>query len=172
MTFRVRLATGADAATIARLQLASWRSAYAGLLPAAYLAKFSDEERADDWRQLLSQGDHTVFVAESGEGETVGFGCTRPDPSPEAPAPVFIPSLHVLPRRRRQGIGQVVLAAISEHYRRQGAAGFYLWVLKDNLPARRFYEAMEGELCREERHDLGGAMADEVAYRWRLASGT
>lgn len=171
MTFRVRLSTGADAATIARLQLASWRSAYAGLLPAAYLAQFSDEKRAEDWRQLLGRGDHTVFVAESGEGEIVGFGCVRPDLSPEAPAPVFIPSLHVLPTRRRQGIGQVLLAAISEHYRRQGAPGFFLWVLKDNLPARRFYEAMGGELCGEERHDLGGAMADEVAYRWRLASG-
>ena len=171
MTLRVRLATDADATAIARLQLASWRSAYAGLLPAAYLAQFSDEERAEEWRQLLSQGDHTVFVAESDEGEIAGFGCIRPDLDPEAPASIFVPSLHVLPTRRRQGIGQVMLAAISEHCQSRGAPGFYLWVLKDNVPARRFYEAMGGEFCGEERHDLGGAMADEVAYRWRLASG-
>lgn len=172
MTVRVRLAAGADAGSIARLQLASWRSAYAGFLPADYLAQFSDEGRAEDWRQLLSRGDHTVFVAESGDREIVGFGCARPDVDLEAPAPVFIPSLHVLPSHRRQGIGQALLAAISEHYRRLDAPGLYLWVLKHNLPARRFYEAMGGELCGEGRHDLGGAMADEVAYRWRLASGT
>ena len=160
-----------DAGALHWLQLASWRSAYAGLLPDTYLAQFSDEERAEVWHRLLRQGDHTVFVAGTDEGEIVGFGCVRPDLNPKAPAPVFIPSLHVLPSRRRQGIGQVLLAAISEYYQSQGAPGFYLWVLRDNVPARRFYEATGGEFCGEERHDLGGAMADEVAYRWRLASG-
>ena len=41
-----------------------------------------------------------------------------------------------------------------------------LWVLKDNLKARAFYEAMGGVLIGEKMITIGGAELLEVAYGW------
>ena len=41
----IRLATLADARAIAELHVASWRAAYVGILPPAYLEGLSVEER-------------------------------------------------------------------------------------------------------------------------------
>ncbi|MFU8773596.1 MAG: hypothetical protein ACNA8H_14410 [Anaerolineales bacterium] len=44
-------ATIEDSAGLARVQVDSYRTAYAGIFPQAYLAHFTHEEQ--DWRNLL-----------------------------------------------------------------------------------------------------------------------
>jgi hypothetical protein len=42
-----------------------------------------------------------------------------------------------------------------------------LWVLRDNLPARRFYEELGGTLIGERTDRREMAELPEVAYGWR-----
>jgi hypothetical protein len=43
-------------------------------------------------------------------------------------------------------------------------------VLKENVPARRFYEALGGQLVLEEQFEDRGAVLVRVGYGWRDAS--
>ena len=46
-----------------------------------------------------------------------------------------------------------------------------VWVLAENRPARRFYEALGGEYIQEGQFTIGGVALPEVAYGWKdLAS--
>jgi hypothetical protein len=58
------------------------------------------------------------------------------------------------------------MAGVFGHLAAQGFRSAGLWVLKDNLPARRFYEALGGRLGPEQFFDLGGQTVTEVAYRF------
>lgn len=42
-----------------------------------------------------------------------------------------------------------------------------LWVLRENSPARIFYEALGGEVIGEKRDEQPNATLVEVAYGWR-----
>ncbi|MCX6070607.1 MAG: hypothetical protein NTU91_07070 [Chloroflexi bacterium] len=57
-----------DAATIARIQVDGYRSAYAGILPQDYLNQFSYDDQESNWIQLLTSGtQHVVLVAATGD---------------------------------------------------------------------------------------------------------
>ena len=45
-----------------------------------------------------------------------------------------------------------------------------LWVLKDNRPARKFYEALGGTTLREKSIEIGSQSLIEVAYGWKNLS--
>ncbi len=52
----VREATVADAAGIAVVHVEAWRSAYADIVPAAFLAELSVAARAEAWRGFIGKG--------------------------------------------------------------------------------------------------------------------
>lgn len=165
---RIRKADVSDSAAIAKVQLDSWRSAFAGMLPDDYLAHFTYEEREQDWQELFAESDDFVYVAENDVGEVVGFACTRPETDPDAAYQAELTSLHLLPAYRGQGIGQQLFEAVVAHLRRQGVGSMWLWVLAQNR-ARRFYERLGGRLVDEQVKEIGGAQVVEVAYAWRIA---
>src|SRR5215213_9906521 len=83
----IRAATVDDAEAIAEVNVASWRWAYDGLLPASVLDALSVEGRAADWRTMITSQVCDVSVATGGDGRVVGFvniGTTRDD---DVPAP-------------------------------------------------------------------------------------
>ncbi len=59
----MRDAVPGDARAIAGVHVASWRAAYAGLMPDTVLAGLSVEERTASWTRLLAEpGQHTLVV--------------------------------------------------------------------------------------------------------------
>src|SRR5258708_15813308 len=68
----VRPATIGDAAEIARVNVATWRSAYRNLLPDDFLAALTEANYAERWTRLIGEGSGRVFVAEEPDG-IVGF---------------------------------------------------------------------------------------------------
>jgi ribosomal protein S18 acetylase RimI-like enzyme len=155
---------------IGRVQLDSWRSAYVGILPDAYLASFTHEQRGEDWIELLSTDpEQVVFVAETETGEIVGFVCGLPDRNDIGKYECEISALHILPTYRRQGIGHKLIAAVARELKAHGFTSLYLWVLKENRPARSFYEKLGGQLFGEKQTPLdeeGTEFAIDVAYGW------
>jgi hypothetical protein len=51
-----------------------------------------------------------------------------------------------------------------------GMPSFLIRVLKANIPARSFYQALGGQLVLEEQIEEDGAVLDQVAYGWTDAS--
>ena len=48
---RIRIALPEDAETIASLQVAAWRAAYAGLMPQEFLDQMDGPGRMESWRR-------------------------------------------------------------------------------------------------------------------------
>ena len=81
MSIRIRAATPEDAASIGRVHVDSWRSTYAGIVPADYLAGLSYRNRESAWKQLLTadRPGTCCFVAETEDGDIVGFANAGPE---------------------------------------------------------------------------------------------
>lgn len=64
LDMEVRLATADDIDAIARLQVDSYRSTYAGILLDDYLVHFTYQEQAVDWRSLLQSATDDIVLGE------------------------------------------------------------------------------------------------------------
>ena len=147
----VRTAADADVEAIAAVQVAAWRVAYAGIMPAAFLAGLDPAEVARARRELPPQAN--MLVAESPAGDVRGF-C------------VFsaheVHAIYVDPAHTGEGHGRALLAAAREAI----GGAFVAWVAERNHPARRFFER-SGLAADGERSVLGVGGADVPLVRYR-----
>lgn len=59
------------------------------------------------------------------------------------------------------------MAAVADHFRRQGCHSLVLWTLAANLPARSLYERLRGQPAGQRQIELGEAtFFEEMAYGW------
>ena len=168
-----RQATSADAEAIASLHTVNWREAYRGILPDAYLDGPIVGERLDLWRsRFASPGAdrHFVLLAES-EGDLVGFVCVLLDEEPQWGA--CLDNLHVLPGWRSRGIGRELFGRAARwSMSTEPGWGLHLWVLEANLGARRFYEALDGEIVERRHKNVAvGVTVPAVRYLWHELEG-
>jgi GNAT superfamily N-acetyltransferase len=138
----VRDAVPDDAEAIAEVQVASWRWAYDGLLPASVLDGLSVDERAAMWRQAAADPDPAarVFVAEH-DGRIVGFasvGTTTDEDAPPRTGELF--AIYLVREVAGTGVGAELLELAVEALRSAGLDRATLWVLETNERARWFYE--------------------------------
>lgn len=164
----IRQAVVGDAAEVAVVHVAVWQAAYAGTMPAAFLAGLSVRRREESWRRVFEERgpDPAVLVAETDEG-IVGFAVGGPSRADDAaPGTGELYAINLLPGQWGAGLGRTlhdrILAALTATGYRQAT----LWVLDTNARARRFYEregwAPDGATQRDE---FDGAVLDEVRYR-------
>lgn len=164
----IRLASGADAEEIARVQERGWQTAYRHVFPVERLdaGGFVFAER---WRERLDRPPRgwSTFVAVDGAA-ILGFASVGPSRDERGPGELY--ALYVDPARWSSGVGRALIARAEEQLASEfGAAR--LWVLEENARARRFYEragwAPDGARKAEERW---GVRAPEVRYRKVLSS--
>ncbi|GAA1223498.1 GNAT family N-acetyltransferase [Kitasatospora nipponensis] len=166
----IRSGGTADAAAVAALHAMSWRSAYAGIVPAEILGDGLAEERSELWSIRLGAdyGEPTntpqLLVAENAEGELIGFGYLVPQPDGR----VLLDNLHVRPGHTGAGTGAALLRAsrarVAEVY---GGAELYLEVLAANHRAIAFYERAGGVRTRRGYAGFrGGVELPEFEYSW------
>ncbi len=135
----IRFATPADAGVIADIHVDTWRVAYDGIVPAAYLASLSKSKRAEDWRRGIAADPRSVLLAEEGPRVAgwVAVGKARESAEPEEGE---IYALYVRPDRWRSGIGRSLMEIAEKELWLRGFTRAVLWVLERNLPACAFYE--------------------------------
>src|SRR5438874_8159292 len=115
----IRPARSGDAGGIARLDVETWRTTYAGVLSASYLVGLSERRREAGWRSVILREPRDVRVAVDAAGTIVGFGSCGPHRSDRFFAgEVF--TLYVAPDWQNQGIGRRLLIAL---FRRLVATG-------------------------------------------------
>jgi ribosomal protein S18 acetylase RimI-like enzyme len=167
--FIIRAARALDAGTIAELNLACWRETYAGLVPAETMAALTLEERIAYWRAVLDVSAEirpSVSLALNADGEAIGFSSWRPHALAlrGLGRGADISAIYLLKRAQRRGAGRALMRRMAEEMRENGANWTTLLVLRDNLPARRFYESLGGRRFGRETLWRG---VTQVAYGWR-----
>lgn len=169
MKNRIRDAGPADAAAIARVHVDTWRTAYQGILPDEFLADLAYARSEANWSQALTANrpDTSMVVAEIEEGEIVGFafGAPEREGNPLYRGELF--AIYVLAEHQGKGLGRSLFAAMVRHFISQSTDSMLLWALKDNHPARRFYESLGGEYVAEKTIAIGNTDLLEVAYGWK-----
>ncbi|MBN1875258.1 MAG: GNAT family N-acetyltransferase [Anaerolineae bacterium] len=165
----IRKANIKDSTGLAKVQVDSYRRAYAGIFPQSYLDHFTYEEEGQDWRDLLSsETEDILYVAATDTGEIVGYALGRPGPSDIPPYDSELVALHVHHSYQRQSIGKQLIAAIAKQLQQKGCTSLMLWTLEKNL-VRSMYERLGGQAIGVK--DWGGneefgIEVKEVAYGW------
>ncbi len=163
----IRTARSDDAGPIADVHIATWRAAYAGMIPNSVLLGLSSASECKYWRRAIAArpGECAVYVAATADGEILGYGSAGRARPNGLPYTGEIYTLYVAPDHQGKGLGRGLLHAMFDQLRGQGCGTAMLWVLAAN-PARFFYSAMGGTLAaqRNERHF--GVALDELVYGW------
>lgn len=154
-----------DAATIARVHVASWRSTYRALLPADFLDSLTEAGYADRWRRFIGDGSSRVYVVED-ERELVGFASGGRERAGEKGYTGELYAIYVLDGFQRRGYGRELVRAVVGGLREMGLQDMIIWVLLDNRPARLFYERLGGVYVRSQPITIGSATLEEVSYGW------
>jgi ribosomal protein S18 acetylase RimI-like enzyme len=168
MNVTIRPARIADAAQIARVHVASWRSTYPGMLPNRFLVKMSAPVQAERWRRTLrdpqtARGTYVAAIAGHG---VVGFGsCGHQRTALEAFGGEFF-TIYLLDDLQGHGLGRMLLSTMAAGMMRDGLSSALVWVLGDN-PARWFYERLGGVRVAEVPTSFDGTDVTEIAYGWR-----
>lgn len=172
----IRRARPGDAAAIAAVHVAAWRSAYAGILADEYLANLSEPRLAAFYqRAILDRRDgHAVFVATASggdqprdvtsDGAVVGFasgGRARRG----GMAAGEVETLYVLDDYRERGIGRRLMRAMAAHLRAIGCNSAMAWVLGDN-PSRFFYRRLGARMTMTEGIRVAGQGVVQQAMLW------
>ena len=163
----IREARRGDAGLVAEVHVATWRAAYAGMLPNHVLLGLSTEAERRYWRRAIAApaSECSVHVAEAEDGEILGYGSAGPARPSGLPFAGEIYTLYVMPDHQGRGLGRRLLLAMFDQLRRQGRDSAMLWVLAAN-PARFFYRAMGGAPAARRRERHFGAALEELAYGW------
>ncbi|MDI2028401.1 GNAT family N-acetyltransferase [Saccharopolyspora sp. TS4A08] len=147
----VRDAVASDAAEIARIQVETWQTAYAEILPPAVLAGLDSAAAEQEWREAVTSGSATVLLAIEGRW-TVGFCAAGPAPEPEVAAAdgslpadasttVLVSALLVEPRWGRRGHAGRLLGTVGRRYAAAGATRGIAWVPESDSASLSFYRA-------------------------------
>lgn len=157
----------ADCDRVAEIRVRGWQSAYRGLIPQSYLDGMSVARDAERHRTRFGQGDGSVvnLVAEW-DGEVMGWACHGPYRDGEVrTADAELYAVYVDPRRYGTGIGHALLLETLRGRTAVGHDRMYLWVLRDNVRARRFYERAGFDADGiEEPFEADGVLVPEVRY--------
>jgi ribosomal protein S18 acetylase RimI-like enzyme len=140
---RIRAASVADADAITEVHIASMRQAYRDLFAASELARIEARDRADRWRDHLTEGSSITLLADVG-GRIVGFvsfgACRDEDVLPDVVGEVM--AIYVHPDKWGFGFGEALMLAALERLRSGGSAEVVLWVIEGNRQAIGFYERL------------------------------
>lgn len=160
--FIVTAAGPADAVDLGEVHVRSWRESYPGLLPQAYLNGLSSTLHARRFHKQLRalRPGEAVLIAEDDQGP-IGY-CAGAMHGRSAE--VF--TLYVLKRAKGQGVGRALLVSAARSFAAQGADTLMLWVLRDNAPARGFYQRLGGIAAESKTEPTAGGILPQVAYRW------
>ncbi len=166
----VREADPLDVGAIAQVQVSSWRAAYRGVVPDAFLDNMDVDARAERWREGITDrpGGQITYLAQLDE-VAAGFGAVGACRDPGATGVGELYAIYVSPEYWRRGIGRALHTACLDALRGQGYDEARLWVLEANPQARAFYERFDWRSDgTTESHAFGEEQLPIVRYGRRL----
>jgi ribosomal protein S18 acetylase RimI-like enzyme len=164
----IRPITLEDAPGVAWVRQQGWKSAYRRIVPDEVLDQMDYAAGIERWSDIIRDpAERCLFCAEI-DKQIVGFcvGGLERDLDPDFDGEMY--ALYVLPEKQRCGVGRALMQSGLDWLSSHGYRKMLIWVLRDNLPARRFYEVMGGTAVRERFIEIGGVSLAEVGYGYDL----
>jgi L-amino acid N-acyltransferase YncA len=164
MATNIRRARREDAAAIAQVRVASWRSTYAGLVPEAFLASMDPEQGARQWDLFIEAGKDFFHVAEDESG-VFGFISGGPIREPVDGYDAEMHTIYLLRDRQGNGTGRLLAEVLVRDLRAAGFRSMVVWVLKQN-PAVHFYKRLGAIEISARNINIGGVLLDDLVLGW------
>lgn len=147
--------------------MATWLSAYRGILPDERLDALTVDDQWELWNSTLFRRPSRTNLVLEDEGLVRGWCAVGParddDEDPRHTGEVY--GLYVHPEAQHQGCGTALLAHAHNLFRERGCRETVLWVLDRNTRARGFYEHCRYDLDPTARRVSDWLGVPEVRYR-------
>ena len=156
----IREARRTEISTLAKIQCSAWKSAFGDIITAATMEKYTDTEKC---AKMLER----VFDSKIGHMYIAGIdnkACGELFWKPIDGRDAEIVALHTLKRVWGSGVGRALMDRAIKDMTENGFFAAKLWVFKDNIRARKFYEKCGFTPTGQERMS-GYDRAIEVQYR-------
>ena len=161
----VRLLNGHDNRTaVSHIYEASWKHAYKGIIPQAYLDSIPEGR----WCKAIDNPDwHTLVMLDDGKMIGTSSYCASRFDNMKGYGEII--SIYLLPEYCGKGFGKQLLQEAMSGLKQMGYQDIFLWVLEENLSARRFYEkfgfAESGAYLED---NIGGKQLREMQYIYKI----
>ncbi len=144
MAITIRRAVLEDAEQLGEVGVKAWQWAYRGLMPDDVLDSLRPESRAKAWHRWLEDDvvpGFEAWVAELGD-KIIGYAASAEarDIEEVAPGTMELQMIYLLEEHVGTGVGSQLIRRVEESWRRRGATGGILWMLKTNERTKLFYE--------------------------------
>jgi ribosomal protein S18 acetylase RimI-like enzyme len=170
--FELRPALVSDSAGIAAVHVETWQVAYKDLLLEDHLSRLNIADRTKSWSENLGNSElktRTIVALDS--GIVVGFikvGASEDDPEFNNSAEIW--ALYVHPTKQGLGIGNLLLDEGLKVLEIDGFDEVELWVLKDNLKARHWYESKGWEFNGKTKAEINAGFTSTFMGYAKLLS--
>lgn len=152
-----------DSEAVSRIYEESWKYAYKGIIPQEYLDSIPEGQ----WVSNLDNPDRKTLICMEGDKYigTSSFGQSRLEKLSNWGE---IISIYLLPEYMGKGYGKILLQTSVSELKKLGYEDVFLWVLRENNRARRFYERF-GFTETEDYLEtyIGGKKLQEIRYQYR-----
>lgn len=164
---RIRLAHGGDVPGLVRVQVASWHASYADIIPVEQLRETSYGPSTQRFRDLVTMRPRrrAVHVLEDQDG-IYGYSVIGRQQVRKLRYAGEVYELYVHPDRWGEGAGRRLLTHGIWTLVAHRLNPVMLWVLTENVRARRFYEACGGRPVARAPIQFGEKVTTKLAYGW------
>ncbi|MGI6464581.1 MAG: GNAT family N-acetyltransferase [Methanobacterium sp.] len=141
MDFLIREVAPMDAYDVATVHVHSWQAAYRNIIPDEYLLRLNVEKSAERFaKDFIIYKGKTYYYAAELKGKIIGnlaVSKCRDDDKPDAGE---IIGIYLLPSYWGMGYGRKMMEFGINKLHELGYSYCCLWVLENNIRARKFYE--------------------------------
>ena len=167
MDLQFRRASVEDVKRVAQLHAASWQLHYRGILDDHFLDNEVLADRIGVWKKRLDAPDEKMRIWLAEElGQLIGFGCVFLEEDQKYGT--LLDNLHVLPTYSGKGVGSSLVQLLAKDIQATlSRQDMYLWVLKANGGAIRFYEKLKGQQKETVfEKEIGNRPVEKIRYYW------
>ena len=134
----MRHAVPEDAVRLGELHVQVWHEAYAGLMPAEYLAGLDPARSVVRWAERLAAPEPgRVVLVGTADGKVVGMASAGPSRDEPPDPPVEVYAVNVLAAHHGTGLASQLFETVLDAVAKDGPVS--LWVAERNARALAFY---------------------------------
>jgi ribosomal protein S18 acetylase RimI-like enzyme len=142
MMYKIRYADVNDAKVLGEIHSKSWKIAYKNIVPDSVLNNISAEKRQKYFEKALSEKleeDALIFVDDKAVG-LMSIGKCRDEDQDSTCGEIW--GIYLLPEYWHKGIGTYFIQWGLNELKNRNFQKATLWVLEENIHARKFYKKM------------------------------
>ncbi len=157
-----------DLPYVVDIQIDGWRTAYRNIIDDDFLDSLDKnvilERRKKDYKD-------DGFIVALEDNEIIGFSryiFSNKYSVEYKNVDCELLAIYVKTDKKHCGIGKIMFQYVIDEFLKHKKETMILWCLKENWPARKFYERMNGNIIGEHDITLGNKDYPEVGYQYSI----